>query len=114
MSNEFVILLDTTNELGTFASDKQPGAGYHNQVNNVHTIVLELDNLDGTIELQGTLEIFPGEKDWVTLKNTSNNSIVYSGTNTGTLTAVCRGNFMWIRAVGTINSGRITRIRFSI
>lgn len=114
MSTEFVTLLDTTIATGSFSSEKRAGAGYHSQVNNVHTIVLELNNLNGTVEIQGTLEIFPGEKDWVTLKNTANSDIVYSGTNNGTFTAITRGNFIWIRAVGTINSGSITKIRFAI
>lgn len=114
MSNEYTILLNTTTAPGEFSSEKQPGAGYHNQTNNVHTLVLGFNNFNGTVELQGTLEIFPGEKDWVTLKNTSNQDIVYEGLRNGTFSAVSRGNFMWIRAVGSVTSGEITSIRFLI
>ena len=114
MSTEFVTLLDTTTATGSFSSAWQPGAGYHNQVANVHTIVTEFNNFVGTVELQGTLEIFPGEKDWVTLKNTSNQSIIYEGALNGALNATSRGNFLWIRAVGTVTSGEITKIRFAV
>lgn len=113
MSTEFVTLLDRTTTPGSFVGDKKAGAGYHSQVANVHTIVLEFNNFVGTVELQGTLEIFPGENDWFTLKTTSNTDIVYNGANTGSITTASRGNFMWIRAIGTLTSGEITRLRFT-
>lgn len=114
MSTNFVTLLDTINTSGSFVSEKQPGAGYHRQVSNVHTFILSFNNFIGNVKLQGTLEIFPGEKDWFTLKNTSNEDIVFVNPDTIPFNLATRGNFMWIRAVGTLESGEITSIRFAI
>lgn len=111
MSTEFITLLDISTT-GSFVSDKQPGAAYHSKVANVHTFISEFDSFVGTVQLQGTLEIFPGDNDWFVLRNINNADVVYTDTDTGTITTASRGNFLWVRAVGSVASGTV-RIRFA-
>jgi hypothetical protein len=120
MSNEITILLNQQTAIGSFISDKKPGAGYHQKYDNLHTFVINFSNWNGEVKLQGTLELFPGNDSWVDLIDTSGNTMHYfddysseSGTYNYDITANTRGNFIWIRAVGTLNSGAITQIQFS-
>jgi len=117
MSKEITILLENASATGQFTSEKQPGTGYHQTYDNLHTFVLRFSNWDGEVRLQGTLEIFPGNDDWFDLRDSANTSLVYGVDSVviydGTFTANARGNFVWIRAVGVTNSGIITEIRYN-
>jgi len=116
MSNEITILLENAANTGQFASEKKPGAGYHQKYDNLHTFVLRFSNWSGELKLQGTLEMFPDEDDWVTLRDSSDAMLIYGNDSSdydSTLTANVRGNFVWIRATGVTNSGIITEIRFN-
>lgn len=95
-------------------SDKKKGAGYHKTGNTVHTYLYETIDFIGTIKLQATLELYPGDNDWVdvegTLKEGQNDSTVFqSGAATGTFS----GNFIWIRAAYNLQNGTITSLRFN-
>jgi hypothetical protein len=116
MSNEITILLENASATGQITSEKQPGAGYHQKYDNLHTFVLRFSNWDGEIKLQGTLEMFPSSEDWFDLRDSTNTLLAYGGDSSdydGTFTANARGNFVWIRAVGVTNSGIITEIRYN-
>jgi hypothetical protein len=113
MSKEITILLENASATGKFISKKQPGTGYHQTYDNLHTFVLRFSNWDGELRLQGTLEIFPGDDDWFDLRDSADTLLVYGGDYDGTFTANVRGNFVWIRAVGAIKSGIITEIRYN-
>jgi hypothetical protein len=116
MSNEITILLNQQAAFGSFISDKKPGAGYHQKYDNLHTFVINFSNWSGEVKLQGTLELFPGSDSWVDLIDTNGNTMVYGDDSTdydSAVTANARGNFIWIRAAGTVNSGSITQIQFS-
>lgn len=112
MSNEITILLENESSMGQFVSNKLPGSGYHQKYDNLHTFVLIFSEWDGDLTLQGTLEMFPAESDWFDLRDSADTKLMYSGENDGTVTANSRGNFLWIRAVGSTNSGSIDQIRY--
>ena len=116
MSNEITILLQNASSPGLFYSEKQKAAGYHRRYDSLHTAEMRFANWVGEITLQGTLELFPGENDWVDLKDElSNNTKV--GNNSSTyndpLIFNFRGNFVWIRAVTNTISGEIVEIRYN-
>lgn len=106
MSNESYILLENTSTIDSSFnfSDKNKGAGYHKFNNGVHTYVYATSDFIGTIKLQGTLEEFPGDDDWVDISVTEE-----TGSSNGSFT----GNFLWIRAAYTIENGSITQIRYN-
>lgn len=116
MSNKIEILLDQLSTPGAFIGDKKPGAGYHQKYDNLHTFVLSFNNWSGELRIQGTLDLFPGENSWVDLVDSTEQFLIYGNDSSdydGTVTANVRGNFVWIRAVGTLTTGSIEQIQFS-
>lgn len=105
MSKESFVLAENISSTGVSAPQK--GAGYHKQ-DNLHTAVYSVSNFSGAIKLAGTLELYPSEQDWTYIK--SIDYIVEDSTD-----IVFRnftGNFVWIRAEYTVNSGSINEIRY--
>lgn len=94
-------------------SDKKQGAGYHRQSDAVHTAIYVVDSFKGVIKLQGTLELYPGDSDWVDIESTvmgvGEDSTVWSTTHSMNFT----GNFVWIRAAYSLQNGTITQIRYN-
>lgn len=95
-------------------SEKQKGAGYHNRYGSLHTYTYVADSFIGHIKLQGTLELYPGDNDWVDIAGTTidaynDSTVLQSGVATGNFT----GNFVWIRAAYTLQDGTITQIRYN-
>ena len=113
MSKEITILLPQTATVGAFASPKQQGAGYHRYNDGIHTFVITFAEWDGELKLQGTLSLYPGDDDWFDLKDLDNQAIIYTGDTDGLETVSSRGNFVWIRAVGSITEGEITEISYN-
>jgi len=116
MSNEITILLENAENTGSFVSDKKTGSGYHQKYDNLHTFVLNFSNWRGVLKIQGTLEMFPGENDWFDLRDPLNAKLEYGGDSSNyntVVTANSRGNFLWIRAVGTTDQGSIVEIRYN-
>lgn len=116
MSKELTILLKNINTPGTTVSEKQRAAGYHNQYDSLHTVELDFSGWRGYVSLQGTLELFPGENDWVELKHDDSNPIVIGNYQTeynDIQTLNFRGNFVWIRAIADTISGEIVEIRYN-
>ena len=116
MSIESTILLENiTQEVSdsTFSfTEKQKGAGYHKLRGGLHTYVFQTDSFVGVIKLQGTLELYPGENDWVDIDNTT--LLVGSdSTMTGSPTGNFTGNFIWIRAAYNLQDGTIQQIRYN-
>lgn len=114
MSNETTILIENiTSEaqnLDFVYSDKQKGSGYHKLGDGLHTYVYTVDSFVGVIKLQGTLELYPGDNDWVDIEDTvfDGDSSISSGA-TGNFT----GNFIWIRAAYNLQDGTIHQIRYN-
>jgi hypothetical protein len=117
MSKESTLLvsnISTEAADSTFAySSKQIAAGYHGQNNGVHTVVYQVDSFIGTIKLQGTLELYPGDSDWVDVADTT----VGLGSDSSAWTAAqsisFSGNFVWLRAAYNIQNGTIVQIRYN-
>lgn len=117
MSKEsYVLVSNVTSESADSTyiySDKKQGAGYHRQNNSLHTVIYQVDSFVGVIKLQGTLEIYPGENDWVDLSDTviglDNDSSAWTATQSINFT----GNFVWLRAVYNLQNGTIIQIRYN-
>ena len=118
MSIESRILVENITEEAadsTFVySDKNKGAGFHHANNGVHTYVYQTDNFIGTIKLQGTLEMYPGDEDWFDIDNTTV-GLLGDSTNfqSDSVTGNFTGQFLWIRAAYNLQNGTITQIRYN-
>jgi hypothetical protein len=113
MSTESYILLSNVIAETTGYGEKQKGAGYNRLSDGLHTVVYEVDAFNGSITIQGTLELFPGDADWVDIT-----SYDFGGDSTvaSTTTAYSEnfyGNFVWIRAKYTVTDGTIVSVRYN-
>jgi hypothetical protein len=75
MSIETIVLLENISTEATTAGfsygEKRKGAGYHKNNNGVHTALFQFDNFVGTVKIQGTLELYPNDTDWVDIDGTT-------------------------------------------
>jgi hypothetical protein len=117
MSIESIILLENitaeATDSSTAYSSKQKGAGYHKRYGSLHTATYDVDSFVGTIKLQGTLELYPGETDWVDIVGTDIGLGSDSSAWTATQAVNFTGNFVWIRAAYNLQNGSITQIRYN-
>ena len=94
-------------------SEKKQGAGYHRQNGGLHTVIYQVDSFIGVIKIQGTLELYPGENDWVDINDTiiglNDDSTVWTSTQAVNFA----GNFVWLRAAYNLQNGRIIQIRYN-
>ena len=110
MNYETFILLDTI-DTPAFEEYSAPikGAGYNLQ-SSLHTYTYELENFVGSIELQGTLEVTPLDDDWVNIPEAE----FWSDESTDLVTGNFEGNYVWVRAVYTLESGIIHKVRCNV
>ena len=117
MSKESFILLPLTNTAGAFVGEKHKGPGYNRRSDGLTTIVTQFNNWSGALRFQGTLEIFPNNTtDWTDLLDGNRVLISYGGDSSDyddAYSANVIGNFVWIRAIGTVTTGAITEIRYN-
>ncbi len=96
---------------------KKKAAGYHKSENNLHTAVYTVNSFSGTIKIQGTLNLYPGDADWVDIENTEvgGDSSEIGGINgqNYSITRNFNGNFVWIRAAYNVQNGTIVDLRFN-
>lgn len=93
-------------------SEKKKGAGYHKTSSSVHTYQYQLTDFSGTIKLQGTLELYPGDNDWFDITGTEvggDSTIIAAAVLTGNFS----GNFVWVRAAYNVQNGIIASIRYN-
>ena len=116
MSVESITLIEnitTESPDSTFSyGDKKKGAGYHKNNDGVHTAVYQFDDFVGTVRIQGTLELYPGDDDWFDIDGTElggDSTIFADDTYSNTFT----GKFVWIRAAYNLQNGTITEIRYN-
>ena len=119
MSTESITLLSNVSQEATpgdssfVYSGKQKGAGYHKYNDGVHTAVYQVDSFIGTIKIQATLSLYPGDDDWFDVDGTEiglgSDSSAWTTTNSVTFT----GKFVWIRAAYNLQNGTITEIRYN-
>lgn len=104
-------------------TDKKPGAGYHNQDAVAHVVTYSVNSFIGTIKLQASLEISPGESSWFDIPvteiggdSTMLGGIALTPTNSTSIENISvnfTGSFVWIRAAYNIQNGSIVEIRFN-
>jgi hypothetical protein len=115
MPNKSTRLLNSQG-IGPFVGSKQKGSGYHLQDDNLHTFVLVFKDWQGYLEIQGTLALYPDDsRDWFPLKNQAGEKIIFNQDSTDyddIYTVNSEGKFVWLRAVGTVDSGEISEIRY--
>lgn len=118
MSTESIVLVSNKStesaNSGYVYSDKNKGAGYNKNSDGIHTGVYVVDSFIGTIKLQGTLELYPGDNDWFDIADTeqglADDSTAWSN---NTYTVTFTGKFVWVRAAYNIQNGSITEIRYN-
>ena len=117
MSTESQVLLSNiTIEAATSTysyGDKRKGAGYNRRSDGLHTVVYLVDAFAGSIKIQGTLEMFPGEDDWVDITNTEIGGDSTISAATTSYTSNFTGNFVWIRAAYNLQNGTIVSVRYN-
>jgi hypothetical protein len=123
---------NTTSTALVYVSDRIKGDGYFGGSDGFHTVMWEVTDFVGSVEIQGTLATEPLEVDWSTINLTFPGN-VYSVDTTGLASAVGLGisnyntqttaiktynfvgNFVWLRGrisnftEGTVNSISINR-----
>lgn len=116
MSTESLILLSNVSveSIGSafLYGNKSKGAGYQKGSDGIHTAVFVFDSFKGTVKIQATLELYPGDNDWFNVTGTD-----FGGDSTAVNTAAhtrsFTGKFMWIRAAYNVQNGTITEIRYN-
>jgi hypothetical protein len=109
MSIETTVLIENiSGPAGIQYSEPAKGSGHH-YGDGLHTYTYNVNNLIGTIVLEGSLELYPGESDWVTIKGTE----FFADISTSVYNSNFVGNFVWIRAKYQIDQGSIQQIRFN-
>jgi len=115
-----ILLSNITAEAGSAVfsySDKKKAAGYHRNNDGLHTVVYTVNSFSGTVKLQGTLNLYPGDDDWFDIDNTEigGDSSDIGGVD-GQNFSISRnftGNFLWVRAAYNVQNGIIVDIRFN-
>lgn len=93
-------------------SDKKKGAGYYRNNDGTHTVNYDLNNFAGTIKIQATLEMLPGDNDWFDVVGTEiggDSTVIFSASKSITF----KGKFAWIRAAYNLQNGIIDEIRYN-
>jgi hypothetical protein len=94
-------------------SEKQRGSGYYKNGDGLHTITYDLLDFAGSIKIQATLELYPGNNDWFDIVGTEiggDSTTIAAATMTRNFT----GKFVWIRAAYNLQNGTITEIRYNL
>ena len=116
MSIETIVLLENVSTESATAEfsygEKRKGAGYHKSNDGIHTAVFQFNNFVGSVKLQGTLELYPNETDWVDIDGTTI-AIEDSSALTLNESRTFTGKFVYIRAAYNIQNGIITEIRYN-
>jgi len=120
MSTETIVLLSNANDDSQSSSwqysDKNRGAGYYKNGNGVHTAAFEFNNFKGSVKIQATLELYPGNDDWFdVLYDTSSVDLTALDSTplVGSATCTFTGKFVFIRAAYQLEEGTITEIRYN-
>lgn len=120
MSTQSLILIsdyfDDSSPTSWYFTEKKQGSGYHKNLNSLHTAVFILDNFKGSLKLQATLELEPGENDWVDIIYDNNADQLTSLDSTPLVSSATRnftGNFVWVRAGIQLEEGTVAEIRYN-
>ena len=120
MSRETIVLLSNITDDSQPSTwqygEKYIGAGYYKNGDSVHTIAVSLDNFKGSIKIQATLDLYPGDSDWFDVNLDSSDTLLSSIDSTPiTSNAACTfiGKFVFIRVAYQLEQGTITEIRYN-
>lgn len=113
MSTESFILLENVSAETLGYGEKSKGAGYNRRGDGLHTVVYDVDAFNGTITIQGTLELHPADTDWVNIVSIDYTSDSTQAGITTTDSDNFTGNFVWIRAKYDITDGTIVSVRYN-
>lgn len=105
-----------SSDLSTFVfSEKKQGAGYNKRADGLHTAQFELDQFKGSIKIQGTLDLYPGETSWsdISYATGSDLTALDSTALTTNETRNFLGNWVWLRAGYVLEQGTIVKIRYT-
>lgn len=94
-----------------FAGDQQQAANYYGGFGGLQTIAFYLNQFQGRIEIQATLDSVPvNDNSWFHVSDVDSRSTV----TTNNFSRNISGNFTWIRArVTDFEAGTITKIMLS-
>ena len=114
MSTENKELLSDISEItsGFSYGSKNKAAGYNKFNYGLHTVVYEFDAFVGVVKIQGTLELEPGESDWVDVYGTTV-TVEDSTPLIANESVNFTGRFLWIRAAYRLDQGTIVKIRYN-
>ncbi len=117
MSTESRILISNITTESSDSSysygEKRMGAGYNRRSDGLHTVIYVVNAFTGSIKIQGTLEMFPGDHDWVDIAGTEIGGDSTIDTAETTYTNNFTGNFVWIRAAYNLQNGSIVTVRYN-
>jgi hypothetical protein len=121
MSIESTIILENisspSQDLSAFTyTDKFKGTGYYRKASGVQTFQFDITDFKGSVIVQGTLERYPGEADWINLSFDSGDVIAPSDStaSSGAYVRNISGNWLWIRVGYVLEEGTIDLIRYNI
>lgn len=92
-----------------FYTEKRRGAGYYKNGSGIHTVVYQTNGFVGVIKIQGTLELYPGDNDWVEIHT---ETFALDSTNPDRSASII-GKFLFIRVAYHIEDGEILQVRYS-
>lgn len=93
-----------------WAGVKQQAADYYGGFGGLQTVAFYLNQFEGDIEIEATLETDPGESHWFRVYRFESASAQI----TENFSTNIRGNFVWLRArVQNFTAGTITKISVS-
>jgi hypothetical protein len=104
-----VIMMPDTGELWNAVGDPVRADGWYGIANGLHTVSIQVRNLQGRVYIEGTLAPKPTEQDWFTISLRDGSFYVeypldplsptgLFGGDTGISSYNIRGNFMFLRA----------------
>lgn len=111
MLSQSLTLLPNTSEVGAILSESYRAAGYYNLGQGLHTVVVDLHMFIGHVTIQATLVINPTENDWFDIHDQTYGDDLTEITSI--TTSNFYGNFVWVRAIGNLESGSISSIMYN-
>lgn len=88
------------------------GDGFYSRADGFHTVQYALNQLIGTVKIQGTLATTPTESDWFDIAETVHTAVDGDSTNarTGSYLYNFVGNYVWLRATAEFTDGTVNSV----
>jgi hypothetical protein len=90
-------------------SDKNKGAGYYKNSSGLHTVLYHTEGFVGTVTIQATLELHPGDTDWFDVYS---ETFAVDSSNSSRSTNIT-GKFVFVRASYHIEDGELVTVRYN-